>query len=498
MGGACQVNHLADGTSCGDTGTACTNQDTCLSGTCQDNGFQPAGTACGNPTLNACTAPDTCNGSGSCQANNSADGTSCGDAGSQCVNQDTCLAGACFDNGFKANGTSCDDSDATTCTDVCTAGACAGTFVAEPLEIDGSLTIDRGAGGSADIGWSAAPGPFNVYRGFKGQGTTWLYNQSCLVHGTVVTTVGDPGNPPPGGLFYYLVSRESACRESSLGRDSAGVAIPNYSPCTGTPTDADADGITDAFDNCPTVANTTQLDTDLDSVGDACDNCRKTANPGQEDANGNGVGDACITARVGAWTTGLTHTVGAGSDRLLVFMVGYANNSSVLVSSVTYGGQALTRINGGAAGTSQVVRMELWYLNEAGIAAATNGTFVVTYGAGSPQAQHFAAATFRNVDQATPILDSSVNSTNASTPNPLTTPVNVTADGMAVAAAMCGNGGSFTWGNGWTEGIDQSFTGSNSSSADHPANANGTDSASATHSHPNRQVIVGASLSVAR
>ncbi len=31
--------------------------------------------------------------------------------------------------------------------------------------------------------------------------------------------------------------------------------------------------------------------------------------------------------RVGAWTTGLAYTVGAGSDRLLLFMVGYANLS---------------------------------------------------------------------------------------------------------------------------------------------------------------------------
>ena len=33
-------------------------------------------------------------------------------------------------------------------------------------------------------------------------------------------------------------------------------------------------------------------------------------------------------ARVGAWTTGLPHTVGAGSDRLLVFMVGYEDGGN--------------------------------------------------------------------------------------------------------------------------------------------------------------------------
>ena len=59
--------------------------------------------------------------------------------------------------------------------------------------------------------------------------------------------------------------------------------------------DTDQDGVSNAIDNCPAVANADQLDTDQDGIGDLCDNCLSIANPLQEDANNDGCGDACIT-----------------------------------------------------------------------------------------------------------------------------------------------------------------------------------------------------------
>jgi hypothetical protein len=177
-------------------------------------------------------------------------------------------------------------------------------------------------------------------------------------------------------------------------------------------------------------------------------------------------------------------------------MVGYENSSDTLISAVKYGGQSLTRINGTVVNAQD--RIELWYLKETGIAAATANTFVVTYGSGTPSNQLFAATTYKNVDQTTPVPASNVNSTNAATPNPLTVSVAVTADGMAIGAEISGDTGSFTWNNGWTEGTDQAGSSSKATSADHAVAANGTDTASATDSNQHRTAIVAAALSVAR
>ena len=64
-------------------------------------------------------------------------------------------------------------------------------------------------------------------------------------------------------------------------------------PLVDVPPDAGFDGVPDADDNCPSVANPGQEDGDSDTVGDACDNCPGTLNRLQEDADMDGVGDAC-------------------------------------------------------------------------------------------------------------------------------------------------------------------------------------------------------------
>ena len=70
--------------------------------------------------------------------------------------------------------------------------------------------------------------------------------------------------------------------------------------------DDDGDGYSDAYDNCPLVANPTQSDFDRDGQGDACesdsdgdgyddsaDNCIFVANADQSNVDGDAYGDAC-------------------------------------------------------------------------------------------------------------------------------------------------------------------------------------------------------------
>ena len=57
--------------------------------------------------------------------------------------------------------------------------------------------------------------------------------------------------------------------------------------------DTDGDGITDASDNCPSVANVSQTNSDSDVLGDACDNCYLIGNTNQLNTDADSYGDVC-------------------------------------------------------------------------------------------------------------------------------------------------------------------------------------------------------------
>jgi hypothetical protein len=146
------------------------------------------------------------------------------------------------------------------------------------------------------ITWSAVPGEhYNVYRGVRRPGRAWAYNLECAASDNATGTFLDPLPAPMQATLFYAVTRFDACGESSALTDSTGqeVFVPTAQRCPSPGPDSDADGSTDALDNCPQIFNPGQADQDGDGVGDLCDNCPAVANPDQKDTNQNGLGDAC-------------------------------------------------------------------------------------------------------------------------------------------------------------------------------------------------------------
>lgn len=87
-------------------------------------------------------------------------------------------------------------------------------------------------------------------------------------------------SPPPGGMGYTYFHGNSALPSACVQALAAQIAplVGDYladtgqaaGPCPGA-MDSDSDGLDDVADNCPAVANASQLDTDGDGLGDVCE-----------------------------------------------------------------------------------------------------------------------------------------------------------------------------------------------------------------------------------
>jgi hypothetical protein len=230
------------------------------------------------------------------------------------------------------------------------------SIINSSFAVQGSATVNNGGPdgpAAADIAFALSlPGDCNTSSANPGHATVSLASSASATAGaswSVTCTQAGAHNFSLG----VSISDGPHITDPVPGNDSASTAAAiEVRP------DADGDGVTDASDNCPTVANANQANTDGDSHGNACDtegpsgnfngvggtddctdgvdnnangltdgfeptcdsdgdgvsdsndNCPNTPNASQADADGDGLGNACDTE--GPW--GNSNGVGGGND----------------------------------------------------------------------------------------------------------------------------------------------------------------------------------------
>jgi hypothetical protein len=220
------------------------------------------------------------------------------------------------------------------------------------------------------------------------------------------------------------------------------------------------------------------------------------------------------------WTTGLTKTVSAGTNRCLVVVIGMENGIVTPdVTALTYGGRPMTQMYECVSNGAFVDKLEIWILLNAGINAAVGTALVPTYApvVNTENVEFFTSISFQNVDQILPISDADVSSINAATnPHQLGGAINTLAGSIALTAAICGNnttptvaiGGTntYTVNSGFVEGTDVytgnpsfSTSGFSMQTATKVIAANGTEQPSFTfNGSVNRSGCIGITLQRAR
>ena len=201
--GACSNPTATNGTGCND-GNACTQSDTCQSGTCIG----------ANPVT--CTASDQCHRAGTCNTSTGAcsnpvatDGTACSD-GNACTQTDACQGGTCTgsnpvtcaasdqchtagacdpsggtcSNPAVANGTACNDGNACTQADACQGGTCTGS---DPVVCTASDQCHTAGTCDPSSGTCSNPVAAN--------GTACNAGEACTTGDTCVSGACQPGNP---------------------------------------------------------------------------------------------------------------------------------------------------------------------------------------------------------------------------------------------------------------------------------------------------------------
>jgi hypothetical protein len=192
---------------------------------------------------------------------------------------------------------------------------------------------------------------------------------------------------------------------------------------------------------------------------------------------------------IGSWVSGTSHTEEAGTNRVLIFTAHTEdNNADMNITSLTYGGQSMTKVIEENEGTGYRAYAGMFILDETGINAASGSSFVVTWAENPSRSPGFSSVFLQNVNQTSPTgASASAGGTSAT----ISTSALSTNDGdMVFVAGTCGNSGTYSVNNGFTEGIEISIA-SADGVAGYKAATGANETPSVTHSNINRQAIVG-------
>jgi GH35 family endo-1,4-beta-xylanase len=193
---------------------------------------------------------------------------------------------------------------------------------------------------------------------------------------------------------------------------------------------------------------------------------------------------------LGSWVSGTTHTKESGTNRALVFIAHARCTAATSLDSVTYGGRAMTKVvekltSSGSTRTYTAA----FILDDAGITAASNTTFVPTWST-TPSTTAYGSVFLSNVDQSALIGASAGDE--VTTGKLLTTPRLATNAGdMVIEASTNSATGTYTMNNSFTKA--QELTMSSADAVEGYKTANGADEIpSVTHSTSNnRQTAIG-------
>ncbi len=195
-----------------------------------------------------------------------------------------------------------------------------------------------------------------------------------------------------------------------------------------------------------------------------------------------------------------TYTISAGTNRLLVVAISYENSPAVTLNSMTYGGESMVKAVGAVtADTGFAAGSEIWYLLEAGIAAASGTTITPSWSA-TPAEGNISAASYTGVNQtggATTVPATATAESNEATPNPLIADLTETDEGMVSAQNSNGNASTVTWGSDMTEQTDNATGSANGSYADRLSTTGGNVNIEPTNASQNRASACSAAFAPA-